>query len=331
MFFDDFYDKIISKKQHERFMTERKIDREMSNHLTALSVVCNMFEYTGTDIHFSFNRLLDYYANVVGMYCAIEHENEVCIFPCVRTGRPNEWNMPESVMVNFNGREANKVFNIKTDRVIVGYNDKLMRSNADICYYADAMCDTDLSELYALIYSRVNPLPVVKNGKDAEKVKQAINDILEGKITTISLDTKLEDIIEGYKLIDTLDILKPEHAHNLQYLTQYYDSKLSRFLCKYGLPTQFAGKMAQMSTEEIKGYDAYSRVQPLAMLEERKRFIDEVNNMFDTDYTVDFSEAFAHLKVENFTCEKSIDENGGVDSGNEDGVNMPKSAQDTDD
>ena len=71
--------------------------------------------------------------------------------------------------------------------------------------------------------------------------------------------------------------------------------------------------MAQMTVDEISGYNSYSTIIPLEMYECRKKFIAETNAKFNTDYTVEFSKAWPHLKDNNVN--KDIVE-GGVENDN---------------
>ena len=72
--------------------------------------------------------------------------------------------------------------------------------------------------------------------------------------------------------------------------------------------------MAQVNSDELKGYETLSRVYPLIMFDERKKFINECNRVFGTNWEVHFSDAWKHILSENGvevteTEGKEVDEN----------------------
>ena len=58
--------------------------------------------------------------------------------------------------------------------------------------------------------------------------------------------------------------------------------------------------MAQVNSDELKGYETLSRVYPLIMFDERKKFINECNRVFGTNWKVHFSDAWKHILSENW-------------------------------
>ena len=154
-------------------------------------------------------------------------------------------------------------------------------------------------------YSRVNKIPCVTNSKDKEKVDTALKNMSNGVLTTVLVEQKdiVEQINGAVESIKMMDLTDPETAHNLQYLSKYYDDVFSRYLTTIGLPINFSGKMAQMSTDEVSGYHALSCVLPSAMLNTRRAFWNEVNELFGHNITVDYSESWQHLKHEKFHSE----------------------------
>lgn len=271
--------------------------RDLSSHTTLKDILCSMFVYDNLPVNF--NRFLDKYLNECGMAVATDViDGELDVFPCSPCGELDKHGMPITVLAS--ARNEQVELTVGEDCVIC-YNTKSIenRANPDICYYADTLSETDLSILYLLRFSRLNPLPVVANSKDKQKIEDALNKVMRGDMSIITLDTQLEYLLSETKnYIQKLDLLNPDATNNLNYLSQFYDVAFSRFLCKYGLPTQFQGKMAQMSQDEIQGYQAYSRVMPYQMLEQRELFVKGVNENYGTNGTVDFSKAFKHLKSE---------------------------------
>ena len=59
----------------------------------------------------------------------------------------------------------------------------------------------------------------------------------------------------------------------------------------YGMMTAGTDKIAQQSVTEINNGSSFSFIVPLDRLEERKKGIEKVNELFNTNISVDFGEA----------------------------------------
>ena len=68
---------------------------------------------------------------------------------------------------------------------------------------------------------------------------------------------------------------------------------LQRWLfTKYGLALTTVGKLAQQTTDEINDTDIVAHVYIDEMLKQRQDAYAVINKLFDTNYTVDFSECW---------------------------------------
>ena len=75
--------------------------------------------------------------------------------------------------------------------------------------------------------------------------------------------------------------------------------------------------MAQVNSDELKGYETLARVYPLIMYEERKRFINECNRVFGTNWEVHFSDAWKHILAENVVEVTEKEDTEVVENGSE--------------
>jgi hypothetical protein len=78
----------------------------------------------------------------------------------------------------------------------------------------------------------------------------------------------------------------------LQYLAGYRDEIIKRFFQIYGQDTHANLKRAQQSVEEITGTSALCMIIPEQKLTQRKRFAEQMNSMFGTNVTVDYSKCW---------------------------------------
>ena len=89
-----------------------------------------------------------------------------------------------------------------------------------------------------------------------------------------------------------IELTSPNDTDKLQYLSKLYEDFWRRFFNLYGMTTQGSEKMAQMSEKEINNGSNSSMIIPCDRLEERKKGIEKVNEMFSTNIEVDFSECW---------------------------------------
>ena len=296
-----------SRKKNDELLQQLK---EIEQLTTLLTVVCQMFDTQG-DIPENVNlAFMEIFAHLDGIYCYTKNERgEELVLPCGLAGDLDPYGIGRDVVVyQLNGETFNRR---RGENCVVGYNVPQMFRDFSTILTAQQLSEILCSARYNTFYSRVNKIPCVTNSKDKEKVDTAIKNMLKGVLNTVLVEEKdiVEQINGAVESIKMLDLTDPETTHNLQYLSKYYDDVLSRYLTIIGLPINFSGKMAQMSTDEVSGYHALSCVLPSAMLNARRTFWDEVNEMFGRNITVEYSESWQHLKNEKFHSEtKDIEE-----------------------
>lgn len=269
---------------------------ELSNATTIFNYINSMFTFTG----FSESVKVDFitYSSLVfGQYAYfVDKDGLGRILPCNFFGEPDTNGIYKNVIINaFDGTSYNKV---DGEDCVVGYALSNRMYNWDLYYFTKLLTDADISLNLNTIYSRNKIYPLVKDSKDANKIDNALKDLEDGRVKTITLNTKLEDFVDNNKqMIETMELSKPEMMQYLTNLNKAYDDLLSRFLCKYGINTNYAGKMAQMTTDELQGYEQYSKVLPNDMLNAYKEFCKKVNKVYNLNTSVEFSDAFKHLDM----------------------------------
>lgn len=180
--------------------------------------------------------------------------------------------------------------------IIIGYNNNLRLPELMVKHYADMFNETDISIKSIIQKARLNPIPLVRDSKTEKAINEAMADIKRGNTKAIGYDGLKDDLMEGSEPVTMMHLTEPEHTDKLQFMSKFYDDMLRRFYTYYGHPLSSASKMAQVTSAELEGYSTMSRIYPNIMLEERKKFIDDVNAAFGTDYSVDYSKPWQHLK-----------------------------------
>lgn len=275
--------------------------------LSELNTVNTLFEYINS--MFSFENVPDtvctdlllYGGMINGYYAGFEEAGKLYVLPCSFNGEPDINGIYNDVLINaFNGKSFNRV---NEENCVVGYISKTRKRNYDLYYFTKLLSDIDVSFNLNTFFSRNKTIPYARNSTESNKIDEAFKAIDSGQIKTVLLDSNISDLVEGSTMLGTLELTKPEMMKYLPELNKTYDDIFSRFLCKYGCSTNYAGKMAQMTEDELSGYEQFSRVFPNQMLEALQDFCERFNSMFNQSMTVDFSDAFQHLKSDSFVDE----------------------------
>lgn len=225
----------------------------------------------------------------------------------------DENNIPigEATLVTRHGYEMKGV--IGKD-IIIGYNNDIRLPELKLEFYANLFNATDISINSIIDKSRLNPVPLASDSKIKAALEEVMTEIKAGNTKVVAYDGIKEDFIEGKDPVTMLQLTEPQHTDKLQYLSKFYDDLLRRVLTFYGHPLSSASKMAQVTSAELEGYTTYSRIYPYIMLNERKDFIERCNAAFGTNYSVDFSKAWEHLKNDLVLNNEEVTEND--DKGN---------------
>jgi hypothetical protein len=171
--------------------------------------------------------------------------------------------------------------------IAYGINNDTASPDSLVYWIAHLLAETDKSIKTNVIYSRLLKIPKVSNEKDKAMFEEIIKKVMDGEAqafaSTNALDLELGAGTETFELTDANKIDK------LPYLTQFFEDCLKRFYNFYGQPMQNQNKRAQSISDEIHGQDSVSFIIPLQMLKCRQALCEEVNRIFGTEISVDFS------------------------------------------
>ena len=211
--------------------------------------------------------------------------------------------------------------------IVVGWNDATASPDWNLIQYASIFTEIDVSERLNVLFARLLRIPKVGDNKERKAIEDAILDLLEGRPTAVTSPNVLSNYIEGKEDNKFLDLADDNKIDKLQYLNQYRDNVLKRFFTLYGQGMQNTAKLAQQTTDELHGNDGVSMILPLQMLKKRQEWVKEVNEVFGTDITVDFSEAWKVSEAEM----EAADEAEEVNPDSNDGSNDDDTTDDTND
>jgi len=171
--------------------------------------------------------------------------------------------------------------------IAYGINNDSATPDMLIYWIAHLLAESDKSIKLNVIYSRLLKIPKVSSDKDKAMFEEILKKVMDGEpkafASSDSLDLELGAGTETFELTDANKIDK------LPYLTQFFEDCLKRFYNFYGQPMQNQNKRAQSISDEIHGQDSVSFILPMQMLKCRQVLCEEVNRIFGTDISVDFS------------------------------------------
>lgn len=182
--------------------------------------------------------------------------------------------------------------------IVVGCNNLMRAPEFDIPYTAEVLSQIDISERCNVIFARMARLPYADNDKQRAAIESAIQSIIKGDpFSTFTRDAvdKFEQFLESSSYQDKekfLDLVDPDKINGLQYLNQYRDNVMKRWLARRGYMIQTTSKLAQQTDSEIHGSDSYAMLYPLEQLGCRKKMCEQMSEVLQTECSVDFNPIF---------------------------------------
>lgn len=186
--------------------------------------------------------------------------------------------------------------------IVIGWNNDIRTPELIFDKFASYLAECDRSIRTAIMNSRLTNNPVACDENEKKAIDIVLDTVYDGKPKTIVQSNLLNKFIQDNgngNEIRTLKLTDPDYVRNIQYLSNLHDDLLKRICIIYGHSLNGVNKMAQVNSDELKGYETLARVYPLIMFEERKKFINECNRVFGTNWEVHFSEAWKHILSEN--------------------------------
>ena len=180
---------------------------------------------------------------------------------------------------------------IRGKEVAYGVNNKSETPDDMIYFISKALGETDTSMHLITLYSRLIKIPKLKDEKDKAAYDEIIKKLLNGDPKAFVSKNVLAEELEASGS-DFFELTDPDMVRDLQYLSQYKDDLLKTLYNFYGQPIQSQNKRAQSISDEIHGMDSVSFILPMQMLKCRQDLAEQMNNIFDLNVSVSFSDTW---------------------------------------
>ena len=179
----------------------------------------------------------------------------------------------------------------ENDKILVFFNNFTYTPDNFIDKYSYMLTEIDKSIIANVVYSRLKPIPIAKDGQSKSKIDAVINDLEKGTLKTIIQDFDVTDIIDNNRpAIEVMNLTDVESSKFIQYLQHLHDSMISRLFFMMGLSISDSGKQAQLSIEELNK----SKSAALSLLcgwhDMRKRGFEDAEKKTGETWHFDFSD-----------------------------------------
>ena len=190
--------------------------------------------------------------------------------------------------------------------IAYGINNDTATPDMLLYWITHLLGETDKSIAVNVLFSRFTKIPKVKDDKDKSMMEEILKKLMNGEPQVFASKNALDlEFGAGTECFELTDVNKID---KLPYLTQFFEDALKRFYNFYGQPMQNQNKRAQTISDEIHGQDSVSFILPTQMLKCRQALCENINRIFGTDISVDFSDLW---KLEYTALEnRDLNENG---------------------
>ena len=269
----DFNDKELAVRNYVAYMLDR---------------TQRIFEYKGLPDTIP-QRMLEFLLQVNGFACFGKCGEDLYAFYGGLGGEPDAYYRPTVCVVANPYLNFNKTFKIDEDCVIMR-NDSLLYGLLPLFQrYATAMTENDISFRLSSVNTRIEFLLSAPDDATKAAAEKFLKDIEEGKQGVIASN----EFLEGIKAQEV-----GRSMRTFTDLIEYQQYLKASWFNEIGLNANYNMKREKLSTTESQmNNDA---LLPLVedMLEQRRLALEQINEMFGTNISVDFASSWEKLLKE---------------------------------
>lgn len=183
--------------------------------------------------------------------------------------------------------------------VVIMWNNQTHTPELKASQFSEVLTECDNSIMACVYNSRPYMAIVARSQKLIKSIRTILKQWRDGKPQIITGEDTIQGIIHPEnEEVKSINLSDPTIMDKIQYLSKLHDDVLRRGLTFYGIPINSSGKMAQMNDKEIDGYETYSKIYPNNRLKERQKAIEQMNELFGINATVEFGLAFKNCSYE---------------------------------
>jgi hypothetical protein len=210
-----------------------------------------------------------------------KHKGELYALTGGLGGEPDVYGRPTNIIVANPALKLNKTFDIEKDGVLIKNDTKANPLLNIIGGYAVLMTDAVISINLSSILTRITMLISASDDTTKESAEAFINGIINGEFSIIGENA----FFKGVTTHNTQSNNSMQLTQLIE-LIQYYKASM---LNEIGLNANYNMKRERLNTSEVSLNIDTLLPYVDNMLAERKRAIETLNEMYDTDITVDLA------------------------------------------
>lgn len=263
------------------FKNKDKAVRSYVNYM--LNRVQSMFEYKGLPDTIP-QKMIEIYIMTNGHSVIIEHEGKLYVCFGNWGGEPNEYYIPTKYVVANPYLNLFKTYTIGEDCVLA-HNDSLYYGLMPMFKrYASLLVENDITMRMVDINSRIAALIDAKDDSTYASANKYLDDIEAGELGVIASQQFFDGITT-----------QPYGEHNYQRLTdliEFHQYMKASWFNELGLNANYNMKREAITSNESQLND--DMLLPLVddMMNCRQLWIEQVNDMFGTDWSVDWASSW---------------------------------------
>lgn len=225
-------------------------------------------------------------------------------------GDPDAYYLPRNYVVANPYLKLTKTY-VRDEDCAFFKNDPYMLGVYPIIHkYAEQIAETELSMSISVINARIMSLITASTDRERQAANQFIQDIIDGKLSAVGND----QFFEGIKVQPYANSAQSNAITDLIEMKQYLRAGLFNDL---GLNANYNMKRESINSNESQLNDDMLAPFVDLMLEERKKGVEKVNNLFGTDIEVEFDSAWKENQIEHaaelLQLIEDVSDNGGQD------------------
>lgn len=235
-------------------------------------------------------RVLELYLQINGSACIYKYKDNIYCLQGGLGGEPDYNYMPTIFTVANPALKLEKNLKINDECVIIPNDDMYFGLFPLIKKYATALSENELSLFIGGILSRIPSLISASDDSAYASAQQFLKGIEDGKLGAIA-DSKF---LEGIKALP----ISQGQSRNITQLIEYEQYLRAGFFNDIGLNANYNMKRESINSNESQLND--DMLYPLIdnMLKCRKEALEQVNEMYGTDITVEFNSSWEDNETE---------------------------------
>ena len=288
---------------YRELSTEEKQFIRTSGYTTIITnMISSMFdftEFTETEKYLLMSILLNH-----GLAYVEKIDDKFLIMPVKYADLPKNGNIFPSHVI---GTKTEKDKTITIDDDIENLKGNLFYCFPDrlgideIQRFAYQFAEIDTSLVNNIQFSRIAPLVSSPYDNIRKSYEQAVKNMMKGEL--INSITSTPNLIDNSQLsVQKVDISDGDYSEKIQYLSMYHTQMISRLANLFGIQYNFISKQANITNDELNSNESFCAIYPLMMMNLLVECINEMNKKQNTNITIKFSRAWAHLNVIDNDC-----------------------------